>query len=187
MKKRKLLSMLFLSVLILFSSRMAHAMDKMHEPHKMGDEMDDEYCRREHGMKPMMNMGMGSWEMLKEKLNLSVEENEKLGKVFYEYRKEMLRKRAEIEIAEMDLNWLLKTKKNDAKSIEEALNKLETLKTSLDKFRVDSLLKTKAFLSDEQYGILANSILGWMGRHPMHGMRMHGMQDDGDNDMMESR
>ena len=185
MKKRKLLSLVFLSVLILFSSRLAIAMDKMytHEsPDMMSNETDDVYCKKDHGMRPMMNMGMNAWEMIKEKLNLSEAENEKLGKIFYEYRKEMLRKGAEIEIAEMDLNWLLKTKKTDAKSIKEALDKLEALKNSLNKFRVDSLLKTREFLSEEQYGILADSILGWMGHHSsMHGMGMRGMKGDSDN------
>ena len=181
MKKRKLLSLIFLSVLILFSSRLAMAKDDMHESHKMGDEMNDEYCKRDHEMKHMMKMGMNSWEMIKEKLNLSDAENEKLGKIFYEYRKETLRKGVEIEIAEMDLNWLLKKKATDKKTINEALDKLETLRTGLNKSRVGYLLQTKDFLSEEQYGILANSILGWMGHHSMHGMGMHGMKGDSDN------
>lgn len=179
MKKRQLLSLIFLSVLILFGSRLAMAMDDMHKSHNMETEVnDEEYCKKDHGMKHTMKMGMTSWDMLKEKLNLSDTENEKLGKIFYEYRKEMLRKGAEIEIAEMDLNWLLKTKATDTKTIKEALDKLESLKTSINKFRVDALLKTRDFLSEEQYGVLANNILGWMGRH-------HGM--GGMDDMKESR
>lgn len=195
MKKKKLLSLVFLSVLILFSSRFAIAMGDMKESHKphdmsdmgdMGDTMDDEWCKNDpaHARSMMQKMGksmhmmnknMNPWEMIREKLNLSDEENEKLGKIFYEYRKELLRKRAEIEIAEMDLQWLLRMKSTEAKTIKDTLKRLETLKSDLNTFRVDQLLKTRDFLSSEQYDILANYLLGWMDHH---GTGMRGDSDD---------
>ncbi|MBI5192741.1 MAG: periplasmic heavy metal sensor [Nitrospirae bacterium] len=181
MKKRQLLSLVFLSVLILFSGKLAIAMGDMHEAHTskpmydagdMGDMTDDDWCKNDpaHAMmhkmgKHMMNKDMNPWDMIKEKLNLSDEENEKLGKIFYEYRKEMLRKRAEIEIAEMDLQWLLRMKSTDAKTIKDTLKNLESLRTAVNTYRVDQLLKTRDFLSNEQYEILANYLLGWMDHH----------------------
>lgn len=179
MKKRQFISLIFLSVLILFSGKLAVAMSDMHAPHMMGNETEDDWCENDHGMKPMMNRGMDPWDMIKEKLNLSDEENEKLGKIFYEYRKEMLTKGAAIEIAEMDLTWLLKTKKSDRKTIIDTLNKLEALKTSLNTFRVESLLKTKDFLSEDQYKDLAKYLLEWMAPNKMKGEChdcMHGMK-----------
>ncbi len=117
MKKRQLLSLVFLSVMLLFSSRFAIAMGDMKETHKhhdmsdmedTGDMMEDEWCKNDpaimHKMgKHMMNKVMNPFDMIREKLNLSDEENKKLGTIFYEYRKEKLRKKTEITNAEMDL------------------------------------------------------------------------------------
>lgn len=198
MKKRKILSLVFLSVLILFSGRLAMAMGDMHKAHMsqkmgdmggVGDMVEDEWCKNDpaimHKMSThMMNKNMNPWEMIREKLNLSDEENEKLGKIFYEYRKELLRKRAEIEIAEMDLQWLLRMKSTEAKTIKDTLKRLETLKSDLNTFRVDQLLKTREFLSSEQYDILANYLLGWMDHH---GTGMRGDSDGCMHDMKGRR
>ena len=202
MKKKKLLSLVFLSVLVLFSGRLAMAMGDMHEAHMskkmgdmggMGDMMDDEWCKNDpalaHSMTHklgthIMNKNMNPWEMIREKLNLSDEENEKLGKIFYEYRKELLRKRAEIEIAEMDFQWVLRMKSTEAKTIKDTLKRLETLKSDLTTFRVDQLLKTREFLSSEQYDILANYLLGWMDHH---GTGMRGDSDGCMHDMKGCR
>ena len=106
---------------------------------------------------PMMHM----WGDLKERLDLTDEQTNKFRKIYNDYRKEVLRKRADIEIAGMDLDDSLKAKGSSEKAIEEGINKLQALKSSLNSVRVKALLKTRDFLSDEQYEELASFILRW--------------------------
>ena len=150
----------------------------------MKGEMGEGLCMKGPGMKmpkmggPMMkkgmDMGMGMpmmspWIYLKERLNLTEEQTNKFGKVYSAYRKEVLKKRADIEIAEIELGELLKTKEANEKAIEESANNLESLRSGLNKARVRALIKTREFLSDEQYEDLASFILGWMGHSQMRG------------------
>ena len=163
----------------------------------MGDEMKEESCEKEPGMhdkmmqedmgmhkrgehmmkRDMMMEGAHQWEYLNKSLNLTDEQANKLGKIYSDYKKEMLRKRADIQIAEMELGDLLKTRESDEKAIEEGVNNLESLRSNLNMYRVKALLKTREFLSDEQYKGLANLILGWMGPHKMMG-EPHGCMRD---------
>lgn len=163
----------------------------------MKGEMGEESCMKGPGMKmhkmggPMMkkgmDMGMGMpmmspWIYVKERLNLTEEQAGKFGKIYSAYRKEVLKKRADIEIAEIELGELLKTKESDEQSIEESANKLESLRADLNRARVMALVKTREFLSDEQYEDLASYILGWMGHSRMRGhCPMGGM---GEGEMM---
>ena len=163
----------------------------------MGDEMKEESCEKEPGMhdkmmqedmgmhkrgehmmkRDMMMEGAHQWEYLNKSLNLTDEQANKLGKIYSDYKKEMLRKKADIEIAGMELGELLKTRESDEKAIEESVNNLESLRSNLNMYRVKALLKTREFLSDEQYKGLANLILGWMGPHKMMG-EPHGCMRD---------
>jgi len=158
-----------------------HMMDE-----DMKEEMGEGSCMKGPGMKmpkmggPMMkkdmgmDMGMGMpmmspWIYIKERLNLTEEQTNKFGKIYSAYRKEVLKKRADIEIAEIELGELLKTKEADEKAIEESANNLESLRSDLNIARVRALIKTREFLSDEQYEDLASFILGWMGHSQMRG------------------
>ncbi len=163
----------------------------------MGDEMKEESCEKEPGMhdkmmqgdmgmhkrgehmmkRGMMMQGAYQWEYLKKRLNLTGEQANKLGKIYSDYKKEMLRKKADIQIAEIELGDLLKTRGSDEKAIEDRVNNLESLRSNLNMYRVKALLKTREFLSDEQYEGLANLILGWMEPHKMMG-ESHGCMGD---------
>lgn len=162
-------------------------MNTMPGSHMMGGEMgemgemDDESCMKGPGMmmhkmgKRRMQKGMHmpmmySWEYLKERLNLTDEQADRLGKIYSHYRKDMLRRKAEVEIAEMDLAELLTTKESSEKAVEEKANSLESLRSELNISRVKALLETREFLSDEQYEDLANFILRWMRPSKMRGM-----------------
>ena len=155
---------------------------------EMGDEMRGDEgeemmvpCVKGPGMKghmmgkPMAMKGMPMmhmWGDLKERLDLTDEQTNKFRKIYNDYRKEVLRKRADIEIAGMDLDDSLKAKGSSEKAIEEGINKLQALKSSLNSVRVKALLKTRDFLSDEQYEELTSFILGW---NTPHRMRWSGM------------
>ena len=159
----------------------------------------DESCEKGPGMmmhkmgEPMMHKGMGMpmmnpWEYLKERFDITDEQAAKLGKIYSDYRKEVLRKKTDIEIAEMELNELLGTKGSDESAIEESVNKLEALKSNLSLYRIKALLRTREFLSDEQYEGLAGYFLSWERPHMMKSME-HGGKDGmmGGMGMMECR
>ena len=165
-----------------------HMMDE-----DMKEEMEEGSCMKGPGKKmhkmggPMMkkDMGMGMpmmspWIYVKERLNLTEEQTNKFGKIYSAYRKEVLKKRADIEIAEIELGELLKTKEADEKAIEESANNLESLRSDLNISRIKALLKTREFLSDEQYEDLASFILGWMGHSQMRGACHPGGMGEGE-------
>ncbi len=193
-------------VSIFGSSRMAIGhMGNAYESHRMGSEMKEESCMKgsdmmKHKMgEPMMKEGMGMgmrmgtdmpkmypWGYLKESLKLTEEQDKKLGKVYSDYRKEMLKKKVDVEIAEMELTELLKTKEADVTAIEESANRLESLRSDLNMARVKALLKTREFLSDEQYEDLSGFILEWMrGWRRPH--QMGGAGHECMDEMMECR
>lgn len=117
------------------------------------------------GVPPMMNM----WEDLQAKLELTDEQAAKFRKIHSDYRKEVMRRRVEIEIAEMDLMEQLRSKDADDKAIEDIANKIQLSWSSLNAFRVKTLLKTKSFLSDKQYQELVHIIMDWRSPHMMGG------------------
>lgn len=166
------------------SHMMGHMMDDEMSDQEQGQEPEkeiNESCSKGPGMmmhkmpqmmpkmgKHMMKKGMPMMypleymgEYLKERLELTDEQVVKFRKVYTDYRKEVLRKKADIEIAEMDLSELLKNKGSSEKAVEDSVNKLESLKSNLNMSRVKALLKTRDFLSDEQYEDLTNFILRW--------------------------
>lgn len=155
--------------------------EDMYTSHMRGGMGDEGEEMMGHGMKghmmgksmAMKGMSMSHmWGDLKERLDLTDEQTNRFKKIYNDYRKEVLRKRADVEIAGMDLDDLLKAKGSSEKAIEEGINKLQALKSSLYSVRVKALLKTRDFLSDEQYEELTSFILGW---NTSHRMRWSGM------------
>ncbi len=195
MWQKRFIFFILVVVSVLGSSRMAigdtgdhYASHRPMMDEDMKEELEEGSCMKGPGMKmpkmggPMMKKGMdmdmgkgmpmpmmSPWLYVKERLNLTEEQTKKFGKIYSAYRKEVLRKRADIEIAEIELGELLKTKESDENTIEESVNNLESLRSDLNRARVRALVKTREFLSDEQYEDLASFILGWMGHSRMRG------------------
>ncbi len=138
-------------------------------PDMMGYGMKHPMMGKSKGMKGMPQM-MNMWEDLQEKLVLTDEQAEKFRKLYSEYRKEVMRKRVEIEIAEMDLMELLRSKDANDKAIEDITNKIQSSWSALNSYRVKTLLKTKSFLSDKQYQELVHFIMDWRGPYGMRGL-----------------
>lgn len=189
MHKKRYIFLIALIVSILIGSKTAiGGKDDVYGSHMMDDEMMEEPYMQRPGMmmhkmgKEMMKKGMpmmmDPWEHLKDRLDLTDEQAVKLRKVYIDYRKEVLRKGADIEIAEMDLAELLKNKGASEKSVEDAVNKLASLRSNLDMFRIKALLKTRDFLSDEQYEDLTNFILRWRRPYRWTWPREHGWDDE---------
>ncbi len=134
----------------------------MKTPGMMGTGMNHPMMGKSDGMMGMPPM-MNRWEDLQSKLELSEEQAEKFRKIYADYRKEMMKRRVEIEIAEMDLMELLKSKDASDKAIEEISNRIQSAWSSLNTYRVKALLKTRSFLSDKQYQELLHFLMDWRG------------------------
>ncbi len=111
------------------------------------------------GVPPMMQR----WEDLQSKLELTDEQAEKFRKIYSDYRKEVMKRRVEIEIAEMDMMELLRSKDASDKAIEDISNKIQSAWAALNTYRVKTLLKTRSFLSDKQYQELLQFLMDWRG------------------------
>jgi len=185
MKMRNWL-VIFVALSFIFTFAGGAMADEESEGYNMSDMMGDDNvppCMKApgmmgkgmmgHGMKhPMMGQskgmmgmppGMNTWESLQEKLELNEEQTEKFRKIYSEYRKEVMKKRVEIEIAEMDLMELLSSKNASDKAIEDASNKIQSAWSALNTYRVKALLKTRSFLSDKQYQELLHHLMDWRG------------------------
>lgn len=112
-----------------------------------------------------------SLESYKERLGLTEEQAEKFAKVRSDYRKEVIKKRAEIQVAAVELSELLDQKKVDLNQVEKKLRQVEGLKTDLTLYRIKTLFKTKEFLSEDQFEKLKSFSFRMM-RHGMMPGRM---------------
>jgi len=116
-----------------------------------------------------------SLESYKERLGLTDEQMEKFAKVRSDYRKEVIKKRAEIQVASVELSELLDQKKVDLGQVEKKLRQVESLKADLTLYRIKTLFKTKEFLSEDQFEKLKAFSLRMM----QHGMMMPGRMAPG--------
>ncbi len=120
-----------------------------------------------------------SLESYKERLGLTDEQVEKFAKVRSDYRKEVIKKRAEIQVAGVELSELLDQKKVDLGQVEKKLHQLESLKADLTLYRIKTLFKTKEFLSEDQFEKLKNFSLRMMQHRMMPGRMGPGMMGQG--------
>ncbi|HEX9757211.1 MAG TPA: Spy/CpxP family protein refolding chaperone [Nitrospiria bacterium] len=114
-------------------------------------------------------------ERFQETLNLTDEQLEKFRKIRSNYRKEMIKRKANLEVAEIELWELIESKTLDMGKIEKKLNEVQEYQANVMLYRIKSLGETQKLLSDEQYEEFRKMGLGSM-RHRMgrHGM-MEGM------------
>jgi Spy/CpxP family protein refolding chaperone len=125
-----------------------------------------------------------SMESYKDRLGLTDEQAEKFAKVRSDYRKETIKKQADLQVAGVELSELMNAKKVDLAQVEKKLRQIESLKTDLAMYRIKTLFKTKEFLSDEQFEKLKTQSLrmmqhGMMGGGMSPGMMGQGMREYG--------
>ncbi|MBI4715377.1 MAG: periplasmic heavy metal sensor [Nitrospirae bacterium] len=118
-----------------------------------------------------------------EELKLNDKQKEQMHKVYTEYSKEMVRRQADIRIAEMDLADLIEEKKVDMAAVEKAVKKVEGLRRDRTLYRVKALMKTRDFLTEEQFEKYRSRTLhqlrhsgSWGAGHHENGM-MPGMME----------
>ncbi|MDC4225630.1 MAG: periplasmic heavy metal sensor [Candidatus Manganitrophus sp.] len=146
---------------------------------------------RPQGHPPSSGMRGGSFfsaEGLKEGLNLTDDQAKKLHDLFIDYRKGVIQKRANLQVAEIELEELIADPKLDLSKIEKKAKEKEALETDMLMFRVRSMAKAKEFLSDVQYDKFRSMIERRMsmagggmhsGMHSMMGGMSHGKMGKG--------
>lgn len=153
-------------------------------PHRSGE---GERMERPQGHPPSSGMRGGSFfsaEGLKEGLNLNDEQAKKLHDLFIDYRKGSIQRRANLQVAEIELEELIADPKLDLSKIEKKAKEKEALETDMMMFRVRSMAKAKEFLSDVQYDKFRSMIerrmsMGGGGMHSMMGGMSHGKMGKG--------
>jgi Spy/CpxP family protein refolding chaperone len=90
-------------------------------------------------------------DMLKDRLKLNDDQVSKLRKIRTDYQKEMIKRHASMQIAEMDLWEIIDNKNLDMAKAEKKVKELEGMKSDLMMYRIKALQDTRKFLTDEQY------------------------------------
>ena len=113
-------------------------------------------------MKGMMGMGENPWFhhgvsltlMNAEKLGLNNKQKEQLEELKTKYTKEIIRQDAESQIAEMDVEQLLKAEDTDLAKVKDALKKAEGIDTQIRYIRIEAFIEARKLLTEEQKGKL---------------------------------
>lgn len=84
------------------------------------------------------------------KLGLTDQQKAKIDDVRRKYTKDIIRQEAELKIAEIDLEPLLKESEMNLPKVKEALKKIEDIETQIRYLRVEALTEAKKILTDEQ-------------------------------------
>ncbi len=130
-----------------------------------------------------MGMGMGhDAHMLDKLMTLGLDEKqmEAVRTVHFNLKKEVIRKNAEVDIAEMELKEILHKDKADIKAAEAKIRQVESLKSEVMIAHVKALEAVKEKLTPEQRKKFASIMQEKHGRHGGDMMGKCGMmQDDG--------
>ncbi len=149
----------------------------------------------ERGMRsqmPQMQMGGDpfSEESFRETLGLSADQLDKFNKLRTQYKKDVIRKRANAQIAEVEFWEQLDQKQIDRAAVEKKLAAWGAAKSDLMMYRIDSLLKVKEILTPDQFqkframterfrGPMMRGRRGMGGMGMMNGMGGMGMMGGG--------
>lgn len=137
-------------------------------------------------MKGMMGMGGNPWFhhgvsltlMNSEKLGLSDKQKDQLDDLRDKYTKDIIRQDAERQIAEMDLEKILKADDIDLSKVKDALKKTEGIETQIRYIRIEAFVEARKVLTDEQRGKLKKLMekpMAPMMMREMMGEMMEGM------------
>ena len=85
-----------------------------------------------------------------DRLGLSDEQRKQLDDMRRRYSKDIIRQSAEMEIAEIDLEALLKNSEINLLEVKEALKKVESTKTQIKYLRVEAFVEARKILTNEQ-------------------------------------
>ena len=110
---------------------------------------------------------------MKTELGLKDDQVKALEPVESNYRKTIIKNRADLRIAMIDLGTLLDQNETDRSAVSKKVNEISGLQEQLMMYRVDTLLKLKNILTPSQYQQFRDRLKKQMDRGM--GERMHGM------------
>jgi hypothetical protein len=84
------------------------------------------------------------------RLGLSDEQKKRLDEIRRRYSKDIIKQEAELKIAEIDLEPLLKESEMNLPKVKEALKKIEGIETQIRYLRIEALTEARKILTDEQ-------------------------------------
>jgi Spy/CpxP family protein refolding chaperone len=114
-------------------------------------------------------------DLLKEQLKLNDDQVAKLKKIRSDYQKEMIKRKANLRIAMLELWETIDAKNLDMGKAEKKVKELEAMQSDLMLYRIKTLQETRKFLTDEQYEQFRE--LGFRAMRRM--MSRHGMMGGG--------
>ena len=94
--------------------------------------------------------GGGGFSRVAEMLNLTPQQREAIRKIRYDSKREMIRARAELQLARLDLRQLTEKHRPNLAKVSAAIDKVGALELKLKKSRILMMLKMKALLTPEQ-------------------------------------
>ena len=134
--------------------------------------------RGHHGMHGDAHHHAFSLFMLQKTLHLSTSQVDALRPVEADYKKAVIRKKADVEIAEIDLGLLIDSPNPDRKQLQTVVDSVGRLKAELMMARIDAFLNVKKELTAEQQEEFAKMVHGHMMGHGHagsgHGKGHHG-------------
>lgn len=89
---------------------------------------------------------------MEEELRLTEEQKEDFHRLRLDYDKMVVKKTADVRVAEVDLATLLGKDEPDHQAIEEQVKTIGAIKEDMMMARIDSLLKLRGMLTKDQYG-----------------------------------
>ena len=161
---KRIMSCLILSLLLLFIASQPSSAEPKAPINKMGKGVQDE-CPSPM-IPPMMPCDMGQMRGMPElkhphwlhfhSLNLDEKQKEALREIENSVAKELIRKRADEQIAEIELRELLEKDAVDLNAVETKLKQIATIKTETQLIVIKSMEKMKEKLTSEQREMLKN-------------------------------
>ncbi len=111
---------------------------------------------------------------MEEELRLTDEQKEAFHRLRLDYDKMVVKKTADVRTAEVDLATLLGKDEADRQAIKEQVKTIGAIKEDMMMARIDSLLKLRGVLTEDQYGkfreILHQRMTDGMGHSPHEGL-----------------
>lgn len=148
----------------------------------MGGDKGHGFEKRHGEMSGKMGMSRGgpfSVERMREVLNLSEEQEQQMRKLRMDYKKENIRKHADLKVARLELSELMQEKNMNMGKVEKKVRQVEGIQGNLMLFRINNLMKAKEFLSDEQFDKFRKMTRGFSSHRKRHGMMKKGMHGKG--------
>jgi Spy/CpxP family protein refolding chaperone len=119
--------------------------------------------------KPWFRYGVSLMLRNADRLGLSDEQKRQLYDIRVRYSKEIVKRNAELEIEEIDLEVLLNKSEFNLSEVKEALKKVESAKTQIKYLRIEAFVEAKKILTSEQKSDL-KKLMEMRGTPRMKGM-----------------